>query len=126
MGCAIGLENSSNDNARGIVFRVNGLFGVGVSDAVPFAPVWAVDDGAELSAFGASEPSIVVWLLSTGVWGAVTGGVGVVKALMGLTGDTGLVTFVGLVIDFTQVLAVVTHDPKTCCPYGSGQKDVRL
>ncbi len=40
MGCAIGLENSSNDNARGIVFRVNGDFGVslgvGVSDAVDF------------------------------------------------------------------------------------------
>jgi len=111
LGCAKGLENSSNDNARGIVFRANGLFGVGVSDVVPFAPVWAVDDGAELSAFGASEPSIVVWLLSTGVWGAVTGGVGVINALMGLTGETGLKTFVGLVTDFVQVFCVVIHVP---------------
>ena len=111
MGCAKGLENSSNDNARGIVFRANGLFGVGVSDVVPFAPVWAVDDGAELSAFGASEPSIVVWLLSTGVWGAITGGVGVINALMGLTGDTGLAIFVGLVTDFVQVFCVVIHVP---------------
>jgi hypothetical protein len=40
LGCVIGLENSSNDNARGKVFMVNGDFGVslgvGVSDAVDF------------------------------------------------------------------------------------------
>ena len=48
MGCAKGLENSSNDNARGIVFRANGDFGVslgvGVSDAVDFVceVVWVV------------------------------------------------------------------------------------
>ena len=48
LGCAIGLENSSNDNARGMVLMLNGLFGVslgvGVSDAVDFVceVVWVV------------------------------------------------------------------------------------
>ena len=75
MGCVKGLVNSSNDNARGIVFIVNGLFGVGVAyvaevvcEAVPFASVWAVNDGAELAAVGTGDPSVVVWLLCTGVW----------------------------------------------------------
>jgi hypothetical protein len=38
LGCTNGLENSSNDNARGIVLMPNfGVsFGVGVSDAVDF------------------------------------------------------------------------------------------
>jgi hypothetical protein len=49
--------------------------------------------------------------LSTGVWGAITGGVGVINALMGLTGDTGLAIFVGLVTDFVQVFCVVIHVP---------------
>jgi hypothetical protein len=49
--------------------------------------------------------------LSTGVWGAVTGGVGVINALMGLTGDTGLAILVGFVTDFVQVFCVVIHVP---------------
>jgi hypothetical protein len=81
---------------------------------IPFASVGAVDDGAELAAVGAGDPSVVIGLLATGVWGAVTGGVGVVNTLVGfngLTGDTGLAIFVGLVSDFVQVLAVVIHVP---------------
>ena len=103
LGCVNGFINISNDNARGKVLR-----------PIPFASVGAVDDGAELAAVGAGDPSVVVGLLATGVWGAVTGGVGVVNTLVGfngLTGETGLAIFVGLVSDFVQVLAVVIHVP---------------
>jgi len=132
LGCAIGLENSSNDNARGIVLMLNGLFGVGVADvaevvceAVPFASVWAVNDGAELTAVWASEPSVVVGLLGAAAWDAVTFGVGVINALMGLTGETGLAILVGFVTDFVQVFCVVVHVPlQIGCPYGLGQVDV--
>jgi hypothetical protein len=118
LGCVSSLDNSSNDNARGKVLMLNGLFAVGVADvaevvceAVPFASVWAVNDGAELTAVWACEPSIVVWLLGAVVWGAVTVGVGVINAFMGLTGDTGLAILVGFVTDFVQVFCVVIHVP---------------
>ena len=107
-GCTNGLENSSNDNAGGNVFKMNlGVsLGVGVSDAVDF--VCKVGDVVGVATeFGTS----------TGV-GAVTVNVGVGNAgvvtlvgLIGLTGDTGLATFVGFVTDFTQVLTVVIHVP---------------
>ena len=101
LGCVKGLTNSSNDNARGKVL-------------IPFASVWAVDDGTELAAVGAGDPSIVVGLLATAVWGAVAGGVWVVNTLVGfngLTGDTGLAILVGFVNDFVQVFCVVIHVP---------------
>jgi hypothetical protein len=118
LGCVNGLENSSNDNAWGMVLMPNfGVsFGVGVAVAlgIAFTSVWAVDDGAELAGVGTDEPSVVVWLLGAVVWGAIALGVGVVNTLVGfngLTGETGLVMFVGLVSDFVQVLDVVTHVP---------------
>ena len=85
-----------------------------VDGAVPFASVWAVDDGAELTLFWTDEPSVVVWLLGAVVVCTVAVGVGVANALVGftgLTGDTGLLTFVGFVTDFTQVFDVVVHVP---------------
>ena len=50
LGCVKGLENSSNDNARGKVLMLNGDFGVslgvGVSDAVDFVceVVWVATE----------------------------------------------------------------------------------
>lgn len=88
---------------------LNGDFGVG--DAVTFASVGAVDDGAELTAVGAGNPSVVVWLLGAVAWGAVAVGVGVANALVGfngLTGDTGLVTFVGFVKLLTHEFTVLS------------------
>ena len=102
---------------------------------VAFTSVWAVDDGAELTAVGALNPSVVVWLLCTElVVDAITAEDWVVRAdvlvglagFSGLTGDTGLATFVGLVIDFTQVLDVVTQGCHTGLPYGSGQEEIRV
>ena len=102
---------------------------------VAFASVWAVDDGTELTAVGALNPSVVVWELCTElVVGAVTVEDWVVRAdvlvglagFSGLTGDTGLATFVGLVIDFTQVLDVVTQADHTGFPYGFGHVEERV
>jgi hypothetical protein len=47
-------------------------------------------------------------LLGAVVWGAVTVGVGVINAFMGLTGDTGLAILVGFVTDFTHVLTTLS------------------
>ena len=73
----------SNDNARPTAVCVLpfGAGGAGVTDVVEvvgetvvvgalvaFASVWAVDDGAELTAVGALNPSVVVWLLCTELW----------------------------------------------------------
>lgn len=103
---------------------------------VAFASVGAVDDGAELTAVGAFNPSVVVGLFCTVFWvGAVTVEDWVVGAdmlevglttLVGFTGDTGLVTLVGLVTDFTQVFEVVTQGCHTGLPYGSGQIEERV
>ena len=102
---------------------------------VAFTSVWAVDDGAELTAVGALEPSVVVGLLCTElVVGAVATEDWVVRAdalvglagFRGLTGDTGLATFVGLVIDFTQVFDVVAQGCHTGLPYGSGHVEERV
>ena len=110
----LGLRINSNDNARGSVFIP--IF----EEFVSFAPVGAVDDGAEFTAVGAKKPSIVVWLLGAVVWGAVAVGVGVANTpvgFAGLIGETGLATFVGFVIDFVQVFCVVIHEPlHTGCP----------
>ena len=104
--------------------------GVAVALGVPFASVWAVDDGAELTGLWTLEPSVVVGLLCTElVVGAVATEDWVVRTLVGfagLTGDTGLVTFVGLVTDFTQVLDVVTQGCHTGLPYGSGHVEERV
>ena len=101
-----------------------------VSWLVAFASVGAVDDGAELAGVGALNPSVVVGLLCTElVVGAIAGEDGVVRTLVGfagLTGDTGLVTFVGLVIDFTQVFNVVTQGCHTGLPYGFGHVEERV
>jgi hypothetical protein len=108
-GCVNGLENSSNDNARGNVLTFSFGVWVGVSDVVPFTFVWAVNDGADAPTVGTPLPSVVVWELGAVVWGAVATGVGVVNTLVGFNGLTGLVTFVGFVTDFTQLLDVVTQ-----------------
>ena len=102
---------------------------------VAFTSVWAVDDGAELTAVGALNPSVVVGLLCTVLWvGTVAVEDWVVwtdvlvglAGFSGLTGDTGLATFVGLVIDFTQVLDVVTQGCHTGLPYGLGHVEERV
>ena len=102
---------------------------------VAFTSVWAVDDGAELTAVGALNPSVVVGELCTElVVGAVAVEDWVVRAdvlvglagFSGLTGDTGLATFVGLVIDFTQVFDVVTQGCHTGFPYGFGHVEERV
>ena len=77
----------SNDNARPTAVCVLpfGAGGAGVTDVVEvvgetvvvgalvvvlvaFTSVWAVDDGAELTAVGALNPSVVVGLLCTELW----------------------------------------------------------
>jgi hypothetical protein len=97
---------------------------------VSFASVWAVDDGAELSGVGALEPAVVVGLLCTElVVAAVAGEDGVVRTLVGftgLTGETGLVTLVGFVTDFTQLFDVVTQGCHTGLPYGFGHVEERV
>ena len=102
------------------VVEVVGEAVVVVAWFVSFASVGAVDCGAELAGVGALNPSVVVGLLCTElVAGAIAGEDGVVRTLAGfagLTGDTGLVTFVGLVIDFTQVFNVVTQGCHTGLP----------
>ena len=151
----------SNDNTRPTAVCVLpfGAGGAGVTDVVEvvgetvvvwalvvvlvaFASVGAVDDGAELTAVGALDPSVVVGLLGTelGVC-TVTGEDGVVgtdvlevwvvcvgvvttaavwlttlvgfAGLIGLIGDVG---FVGLLRDFTHVSVTVVHGGITGCP----------
>ena len=155
--CRPGFWNSSNDNTRptadcvlpfgvgwdGLAFDVGVVEVVGEAvvagalvvgaGAVSFTSVWAVDDGAELSAVGALDPSIVVGLLDTelGVdtvagedWVVWTDVLEVrLVGLAGFTGDTGLV---GLVVAFLQVSDVVAQAPNTGWPYGFGQVDVRV
>lgn len=53
--------------------------------------------------------------------GAGAGGGGIA---IGLAGFTGLVTFVGFVIDFTHVFVVSSQSPKAGWPYGSGQLEL--
>jgi hypothetical protein len=137
--CSPGFTNSSNDNARPTA-DLTFPFGGGDGDTrvvdvvcesvwVSFASVWAVDDGAELSAVGALDPSVVSEFGTEFGVCTVTGEDWIVGADMaevgfnGLTGDIGLV---GLLIDFLHVSCVVTHDPKTGCPYGLGQVEERV
>jgi hypothetical protein len=134
-----GFTNSSNDNARPTTLRTF-PFGGGDGDTrvvdvvcesvfVSFAPVWAVDDGAELAAVGALDPSVVSEFGTEFGVGAVTGedwivGADVLEAgFNGLTGDIGLV---GLLIDFLQVSDVVTQGCHTGLPYGSGHIEERV
>ena len=119
-----------------------------VGEAVTGAGVvWADPLVADAPAVGALLVSVDVVVLSVGVateLGTVFGvdtvagedwvvwtdvvEVGLV-GLAGFTGDTGLtglVTFVGFVIDFTQVLDVVTQGCHTGFPYGSGHVEERV
>jgi hypothetical protein len=113
-----------------------------VGEAVTGAGVvWADPLVADAPAVGALLVSVDVVVLSVGVateFGAVFGvdtvagedwvvwadvvEVGL-TGLTGLTGDTG---FVGLSIDFLQVLDVVTQGCHTGCPYGSGHVEERV
>lgn len=80
-------------------------FGCCVSPAL----VGAGDVGTELSTVGALTPSIVGLVCTTGAVCTVAVDVVVVVALVGLSGLTGDTGFVTLVIDFTQLLDVVTQ-----------------
>lgn len=86
-------------------------------ESVPFAPVGAGDGGAEFVGLGTSNPPVAVVGVGTPV-GAVTGADGVVVTdvlkvgFAGLTGETGLVTLVGLVRLLTHESCVVSvHVP---------------
>ena len=76
---------------------------------------------------------VSVWV-GTEFWtlmgvGAVTGKDGVVWTDVleaGFRGDTGDAGFVTLVIDFSQLLDVVTQGCHTGCPYGSGHVEERV
>ena len=80
---------------------------------------WAVCDRAELAVDGTELPSMLVWFVELFDWAAfctVAVPVGVVIADMGLIGLTGLsalLMFVGLVGDFTQLSDVVTQGDHT-------------
>lgn len=113
--------------------------------AAAFAPLPADVAGAGEATDGAAEVAEVVWLwgadgtgvssvsvviVCTGVTGTVAVTLGVTGAVVADTGEAGLTglmgltgesTLVGFVIDLTQVLDDVTHEPQTGCPYGSGQ-----
>ena len=112
--CSPGFTNSSTDSARPTTERTLPWGG-----GITFAPVGAVDSGAELSA---------VWALDEGAGllgvaaefgtvfgvGAVTGEDWIVGADMfeaGLSGDTGDIGLVGLLIDFLQASDVVVQGP---------------
>jgi hypothetical protein len=103
-----------------LTFNLGVSFWVGVSDAVDF--VCEVVDIV----------GVTTEFCTSGAVGAVTvdvavGDTGVaVVGFTGLTGDTGLVTFVGLVTDFTQLLDVVTQGCHTGCPYGFGHVEERV
>ena len=121
-GCTNGLENSSNDNAGGSVFRMNfGVsLGVGVSDAVDF--VCKVCDVVGVATefctvLGVDTVTGEDWVVWTDV--VEVGLVG----LAGFTGDTG---FVGLVAAFLQVSDVVTQGCHTGLPYGFGHVEERV
>ena len=96
--CSPGFTNNSTDNARPTTERTF-PFGGGIT----FAPVGAVDSGAELSVDWASNEGGVVGVGATAVGGVV--------CIAGLSGDTGDIGLVGLLIDFLQASDVVTQGP---------------
>ena len=85
--------------------------------------------GASVFAGGAVSVGVVTEL-GTGVGvGAVAGEdwiVGADVVELGLRGDTGDAGFVGLSIDFLQLLDVVTQGCHTGLPYGSGHVEERV
>ena len=106
--CSPGFTKSSIDNARPTTERTLPLGG-----GITFAPVGAVDSGAELSAVGAFDegsglpgvdPGVVVGVVGVG---AIAAGV----CIAGLSGDAGDIGLVGLLIDFLQASDVVTQGP---------------
>ena len=108
--CSPGFTNNSTDSARPTTERT--LPGGG---GITFAPVGAVDSGAELSAVGAFDegsglpgvdPGVVVGVVGVGATAA-----GGVVCIAGLSGDTGDIGLVGLLIDFLQASDVVTQGP---------------
>ena len=134
----------------GLLVSFSSFFSFFVSGFEPLCALVPTDGAVtELSAFGASDVAEVVGVDSTFTSGCADGmvastgdctGVGVVTlcvvatgavvtvlvGLTGLIGLTGDVTFVGFVIDFTQVLVEVVHAPHTGCPYGSGHVEERI
>ena len=96
--CNPGFTNRSTDSARPTTERTL-PFGGGIT----FAPVWADESGAELSTVGASNEGGVVGVGATAVGGVV--------CIAGLSGDTGDIGLVGLLIDFLQASDVVTQGP---------------
>ena len=107
--CNPGFTNSSTDSARPTTERT--LPGGG---GITFAPVGAVDSGAELSAVGAFDEGAGLPGVDPGVAvGVVTGaevtGAGV--CIAGLSGDAGDIGLVGLLIDFVQASDVVAQGP---------------
>ena len=103
--CNPGFTNSSTDSARPTTERTLPLGG-----GITVAPVGAVDSGAELSAVGALDegagfPGVVPGVV---VGADITGGV---VCIAGLSGDTGDIGLVGLLIDFLQASDVVTQGP---------------
>lgn len=108
MGCVNdGLKSSSNDNARPTGVNV---FGPWVGDAL----VVSVLVCALGCTVAISVGVVGAEMLFVGAFAVVATGVDVVAVFTtdaGFAGDTGLATFVGLVTDFVQVLAVVVHDP---------------
>jgi hypothetical protein len=108
--CSPGFTNSSTDSARPTTERT--LPGGG---GITFAPVGAVDSGAELSAVGALDEGGVVWFevvaggVELGAGKGVAAETGV--CIAGLSGDTGDIGLVGLLIDFLQASDVVTQGP---------------
>jgi hypothetical protein len=88
---------------------------------ITFAPVGAVDSGAELSAVGALDegaglPGVVPGVVGVDAGTLLTAGVvtDVVAEFTGdagLSGDAGDIGLVGLLIDFVQASDVVTQGP---------------
>jgi hypothetical protein len=78
--------------------------------------VWELAVGVTVAvvalALGALSVGAVVTDGATCIGTSGTDGTAVVIGFIGLTGDTGLDTFVGLVRLFTQVFALSTHGPK--------------
>jgi len=114
--CSPGFTNSSTDSARPTTERT--LPGGG---GITFAPVGAVNSGAELSAVGALDegaglPGVVPGVVGVDAGTLLTAGVvtDVVAEFTGdagLSGDAGDIGLVGLLIDFVQASDVVTQGP---------------
>jgi hypothetical protein len=126
-----GLRNSSNDNTRpttdcvfprGIGWE-RGAFDVGVLDVVGesvlvWVSVLAVGVVSELcTEFGVCTVTGEDWVAGADV---------VELGLVGLDGFAGETGFVGLLVDFLQLLDVVTQGCHVGLPYGFGHIEERV